>query len=471
MDGVAHDRSAVLVDKRPVRGRHSRAVVEILHAEGHPREQAWIVPCRHDGVDGFSTGSAGERIIALGGQAWRAEARHESDGVRLSGFYEHIDSAFFNPSIGLSNGQTTTGASADIRLAQTLSLYGEASRVEDRVTVSHPARDSEEAGLRWQATGRIVLTGGIHHIHEDTGLVSQVSLPGNYGGIFSPTGLTLSGANFGNPGLTTIANSQPIETVTARIGIDYKITDRLSLQSDFEHAISDADHNRFAVGASYQLNERTRGYARYEAQTGLGSGLSLNQGDRSNAFVAGFETSYRPGASIYSEYRLRDAASGQVLRTYDMQLASGMRQSWGVGSGVQLAANIEYLKIFNGASRDALGLGLGADFTRSADWKGSLRTEFRRIFDDPMAVGNQQQDQYLFTASMARKIDRDWTLLTRNYLLYNKYNENERGIKIGNVVQNRLQIGTAYRPADNDRWAILMRYDYKIYLIKVVLQP
>ena len=54
--------------------------------------------------------------------------------------------------------------------------------------------------------------------------------------------------------------------------------------------MSDNDHSRFVVGATYQVSERTESYGRYEDQTGLGSGLSLNQGDKSNAFVFGIDS-------------------------------------------------------------------------------------------------------------------------------------------------------------------------------------
>jgi hypothetical protein len=411
----------------------------------------------------YSTGAAGERSNALKGKAYRVELAHVSETVTAKGFYELIDPNFVNQSIGITNGQTTMGLDVDVRINPALSAYIDASQVQDNISVGHPARDSEEAGLRWQANDRLTLSGALHHIHEDVGLTSQTNLPGNYGGIYSPNGLALSGANFGNPGLFNIANSAPVETVTARVGITYKLTGRLSIDGDFEHAIADSHHNRFAIGSSYQLAERTRLYARYEDQTGLGSGLSLNQGDRSSAFVAGFDSSYREGSQVYSEYRLRDAMSGQRLRTQDMQLASGVRRSWQVGEGLHLSSNVEYLKVFSGGSRNALGFGVGADFTGSASGKGSVRGEYRRVFDDKNATGNQEQDQYLLTASVAQKLNSDWTLLIRNYYLLNKYNDDATGRPIGNIIQNRAQLGVAFRPVGDDRLIALMRYDFKTY--------
>jgi hypothetical protein len=411
----------------------------------------------------FSTGAAGERNSAQSGNAYRVELAHQSTGITAKGFYEHIDPSFVNQSVGLTSGQTTMGGNVDIRLSSVLGAFADASRIQDVISAKHPARDSEEAGLRWLASDRMTLSGSLHHIHEDAGLTSQINLPGNYGGIFNPGGLALSGANFGNPGLTNIANVSAIEAVTARLGVNYRITDRLTLDGDVEHSVSDADHNRFAVGGSYKLAERTRLYARYEDQTGLGSGLSLNQGDRSSAFVAGFDSSYREGSQVYSEYRLRDSTSVQQLRVQDMQLASGVRRSWQAGEGLQLSSNVEYLKVFSGGSRDALGFGAGADFTGHRDWKGSVRGEFRRIFDDPTAFGDQTQDQYLFSTSVAHKLSDSWTLLMRNYLLLNTYHDDASGKPTGDIMQDRMQIGAAFRPVGDDRIIGLVRYDLKVY--------
>jgi hypothetical protein len=411
----------------------------------------------------YSTGGLGERSVALSGTAYRFELAHHSDGITARGFFERIDPSFVNPSVGITSGQTTAGGQIDARISRDLAAYADVSRIQDSISAKHPARESEEAGLRWLVSDRLTLTGALHHIHEDAGLTSQTNLPGNYGGIFNPNGLALSGANFGNPGLTNIANTVAIETVTARFGVKYRVSERLNLDGDAETAVSDSDHNRLAIGGSYQLAERTRLYARYEAQTGLGSGLSLNQGDRSNAFVAGFESNYREGSQVYSEYRLRDAQSAQNLRAQDMQLASGLRRSWTLGDGVALSSNVEYLKVFSGGSRDALGFGVGADFTRSKNWKGSIRAEFRRVFDDPNAVGDQTQDQILNTVAMAHKLSDSWTLLARNYLLLNKYRADSLGRPTGDVFQDRAQIGAAFRPIGNDRLIGLVRYDYKVY--------
>ncbi len=399
----------------------------------------------------FSTATAGEVRAALGGTAYRLEATHANKALTLSARYEHVDAGFVNPSIGVTSGQTTFEVNAAIKLGSVVSAYADVSRIRDDISPTHPARESAEGGLRWDVASRLTLSAGVHQLHEDAGLSSQTSLPTNYGGLLT--------ANT----LTTITNTTPLNALTARLALHYKLTDRLTLDAEAEQSIRDVHHNRFALGASYRMAERTRVYARYEGQTGLGSGLSLNQGDRSSALTAGVESSYADGSQIYSEYRLRDAISDQSLRVHDMQLASGVRKTWHLADGLAAATNAEYLKIFSGTARAALGLGAGLDYTASSNTKASVRGEWRRIFDDHSAPGNQTETQYLLTTSLARKLSESWTLLARNTLLLNAYQDDGAGKPRGDVFQDRVQLGAAFRPAGDDRWAALFRYDYRLY--------
>src|SRR5690606_25493284 len=88
--------------------------------------------------------------------------------------------------------------------------------------------------------------------------------------------------------------------------------------------------------------------------------------------------------------------------------------------------------------------------------------EFRRLFDDKSLTGNQSQSLWLNTVAIARKIDRDWTILSRNYLLYTENKDDRAGIKRGNTLQDRFQVGLAWRPVDNNKVNGLARYEYKL---------
>ena len=61
----------------------------------------------------------------------------------------------------------------------------------------------------------------------------------------------------------------------------------------------------------------------------------------------------------------------------------------------------------------------------------------------------------LAQAMLARKLDRDWTLLGRDYLLKTDYSDR------GDIVQNRAQLGVAYRDTDTNRVNALGKIEWK----------
>jgi predicted porin len=213
--------------------------------------------------------------------------------------------------------------------------------------------------------------------------------------------------------------------------------------------------NRWGAGANYQINERSRLYARYEQRTGLGSASSLNPSDRANSFVAGVDNTFASGPTVYSEFRMRDSLSSDTALARDMQLGSGVRNTWNYAPGVTYTAGAEYLRILNGINRDAFAINGGIDYSVDPLWRTSARLEYRRVFNDNATVVDDTQDQYLSTVSLARKIDRDWTLLARNYLLY------QNNHSAGTRLEDRFQIGAAWRPVDHNRWNALARYEFK----------
>lgn len=168
----------------------------------------------------------------------------------------------------------------------------------------------------------------------------------------------------------------------------------------------------------------------------------------------GIDSSYMRGGNVFSEYRLRDAAGVEAS-----QIASGVRNAWAVRDGVLLSTGLERLKILSGSGQDATAASVGVDLTSSPLWKASGRLEWRRL-DAPTStlLGSvQQQDSWLNTLTLARKLDRDWTALTRNYYLAT----NNHGT-LPNGWQDRFQIGAAYRPVDNNRFDLLSKYEYKV---------
>jgi len=240
---------------------------------------------------------------------------------------------------------------------------------------------------------------------------------------------------------------------TARIGLGFKATDRLTVGGEIEQSVSGEARNRYALGGDYRVAERTRIYARAESQTGLSAPSAATTDDSaSNAVVFGVNTSYWRDTQLFSEYRMRDAMSGQ-----DVQQASGVRNGWDLAPGIRLNTAYEGTQVVNGAAPTTQGATVGLDYTAHPLWRGSTKLEHRISGDVSSTPGqNEAFNTTLWQVMAARKINRDWTFLARNYLLKTDYQAR------GDVFQDRIQVGVAYRDTDTNRINALAKYEYKI---------
>ncbi|MGK5046975.1 hypothetical protein ACQ4WP_13900 [Janthinobacterium sp. GB4P2] len=452
-------------------GEHSLLVVEVARTTSTSYSAGGSI---------YTTpsGQAGELRDEVSGNAARVELQHKDEKLEAKAFWSRSDKDFNNTAAGITGGRGEAGVKAGYKLSPAVTVYGEAIRSDERSTDAR--RDAQRLGVAWNASERWLLDVSVQHMKESGGMPSTAGIAPNT----SPlgTGLNPTGGFFGNGtantaidpvtggSITTFAPinpgagagaTVPLDATTVRLGAQYKATERWTLNGDVEKSISDADQHRYGLGAQYQLAERSRLYARYENQTGLASAYSLNPADRSTSFVAGADTGYMPGGTVFGEYRMRDAMDYSLSNQRDLQLASGLRNTWNLGEGLAANTNVEYLKVMNGQQQQAVAVAAGFDYSVNPLWRGSVKLEYRRLFDSEIAPGDQRQDQWLNTIAWARKLSRDWTLLARNYLLYTRNNDDASGAPVGNVLQDRAQLGFAWRPVDDNRFNGLARYEYK----------
>ena len=106
--------------------------------------------------------------------------------------------------------------------------------------------------------------------------------------------------------------------------------------------------------------------------------------------------------------------------------------------------NVERLTSTEGNSTAA---GVGLEYTASELWKGSGRLEWRE---------DNNNTNWLATVGITRKLDRNWTFVGRDY--FNWINPSNGST---DTRQNRLQLGFAYRPVDNNKFDALGLYENK----------
>lgn len=407
------------------------------------------------------------------GDAYRLEFAHAGKDLEARVFAAQTDPAFNNAASPLYGGRGEYNAEVTFDASDRAELYVEALRSEDR-NPDGGERDAAGAGLRYKATERLTLDGGYRAIRETVGAYSTWSSPMPFGDTTGLSGGFATGAAGGalgygqqpldplsglpviRSGGTVPTSDLPVGTQlssdTVRLGLGYKLGDRVVVGAEAEQDVRGEDRNRVALGADYQWAERTRLYGRYEKQTGLTSayGITEAHGD-SDALVLGVDSSYLRDTQAFSEYRMRDAISGR-----DLQAASGIRNQWDIREGLRLSSSAEHVKVYDGETGDATGLAFALDYSANPLWRGAVRVEHRISGDVRETDADERFDTTLLQLMAARKLNRDWTLLARNYLLSTDYTAR------GDVLQDRFQLGVAYRDTDTNRVNALARYEYKL---------
>ena len=405
------------------------------------------------------------------GQAWRVELAHEGERTEGRLFVGQSDPTFNNLAAPLTGGRAEAMVSGGIKMTDTAKLYGRAQHSEDR-NPGTSQRDAGEVGLLLNLSERLTLDMGLRSVRETAGtsITSQSSPFSSTAGLTGSiaTGSGGSAVGFGNQtidpvtGLPQISSGSllggttnhtaGLSTDTVRIGLGFKLSDRLTLGGEVEQDVAGEPRNRYALGGDYRVAERTRIYARAESQTGLSAPSAVTTDDRaSHAVVFGVDTSYWRDTQLFSEYRLRDAMSGQ-----DVQQASGVRNGWDIAPGVRLNTAYEWTQVVSGTAPTTQGASVGLDYTAHPLWRGSTKLEHRISGDvGSTPAQNEAFNTTLWQVMAARKINRDWTFLARNYLLQTDYQDR------GGVFQDKVQVGLAYRDTDTNRINALAKYEYK----------
>jgi hypothetical protein len=272
-------------------------------------------------VNTYVTPALAAQVGEVSGNAARVDLRHDGERWQLHAFAARSDAGFNNQAAAFSGGRSDAGVRVDTRVSEQVRLYAEALRADD--DISGAQRQGAQLGLRYQASERLTVDLAVRSVHEEgsangngLSVAAPVTAPlgaartgsllsGNGGGFFGngagaidpATGLPI--VNNGSVFPTTSAAGgglQNLDATTVRLGLRYKATERLGLRGEVELGI-DGDHRRrAALGADYQLAERTRAYGRLESQSGLSSLYAISPSSRSNVFVAGLETDYMAAA-------------------------------------------------------------------------------------------------------------------------------------------------------------------------------
>ncbi len=347
------------------------------------------------------------------GDAGRVELRHKSAGTELRAYFGETAGTFSNAGSIQLPGRIEGG----LKLSQ---------RLDDKTRVSVQGVLTEET-----QTG---------NTRRGVGVDVERTLPGNVrvevGGRVSDEKVAVTGA----PGSV----NNEVRSAHVKVTAPVPKLPGASVNVEYENDLVATERRTVAVGADYQLRNKTRLYAKHEFVSDLAGPLEANAFGQRNTTVVGLDTEYMRDGQLFNEYRARDSVSGR-----EAEAAIGLRNLWHVADGLRLNTTFERVTAMQGDGRNESTAGTAAiEYTRDPDWKGTARLELR---------DGANSDSLLNTLGYARKLDRDWTLLGKTIL----YLVDNSAPGAHDRMQGRFQTGLAWRQTDVDRWSALMKYEFK----------
>jgi uncharacterized repeat protein (TIGR01451 family) len=237
--------------------------------------------------------------------------------------------------------------------------------------------------------------------------------------------------------------------IRGKVKADLPFLSGASAFGEIEQDLDEADKRLIAIGADYRLRKLAKLYARHEFISSAAGINTLNSAQQRNNTVVGIDANYMKNGKVYSEYRLNDSFDGR-----SGQAAIGLRNQFQLMKGLGLNFGFERVFTLEGqAINDGTAITSAIDYTGSTNWKATARAEARFTSNENL---------YLNSLGYGLKLNRDWTLLTKNIISLST-RENVSGL---NKLQERLQVGAAFRSASTNKFDALFRYEFKHELDK-----
>ncbi len=461
-----------------------------------------MIEVAHSALDQSQDGSLlTAEVPKESGNAERIDLREQYgafQGILTAG---KSDVGFYNPTATLQGGREEIAARGSYQVDPDLKLSAELIKSVDRN--SDAERTAGQVYADYRLSDIFSVEVGIRRSEDKVGSLDGSPVAVNaYAAGISNTAIGESYTPVATNSPTLASNPNLTNSTSVRLRLTAHLGEKSSVYGEYERDVVDADKQRYAVGGDYQLFERTRIYAEHEWSTSSSGPYGLSEGAHDSLTTIGIANTYMKDGEVFSEYRLRDADDER-----DAQAAFGVRNLWNLADGVRVTAGFERQDTFsnsltgsttalptnasvtpstatassiagstilttsttttngapivNGAAAitniasaiapvgAATSLTGGFELTYDPGWKAAGRLELRQ---DP------NYNTVLSTLAYSAKINRDWTLITRNYLNY----LDARNDTVADEYEERVQLGAAYRPVDNNTWNALGRYELRM---------
>ena len=420
-----------------------------------------------------TTGSFAGRVGEVSGNAERVELRHADASLRARAYALRSDDSFYNPSSGVTAGKSDAGVSGAYQINPQLSVNAEVAKQDNRILGSTSTSGSVGVGIKVNPS--LTINAGLRHVTQ-TNLTQQTLANGSCTSAAgsSSTANTTTGYNTGfginqqgnqnidpatgNPIVCTPAAIVPVAAVPATkldasslfVNANYKATPSVNLSGEVQKETNTDSSLLYRLGADWRVADKTRIYGRYENANSYSGIYGLGTGASMQTYALGIDTQYMKDGSAYNEYRLRDTGNANTV-----EAAVGLRNGWRLAEGWRLNTNLERTvsrsadasAVNPNVSTGATAAAVGLEYTANPLWKASGRVEWRK---------DNSNQNWLTTLSAVRKINRDWSVLFRDY-----YSLIQPQSGAADNRQNRAQMGLAFRPVDNNQVDALGLLEYK----------
>jgi len=371
---------------------------------------------------------------AASGLASRAEATYDKDGVQARVFIAQTDKDFVNSASPVLGGRREIAAKVTAQVAPDTKVFADGQSTVNRV--NGDTNTSMKVG---------VITELATQLRAEVGLVSQSATGAVIGATVNSAAPVGTGSTLNPLGDSRITGVLPNDTraVYGRLTW-HNEGDRSTAYVEASQDVTQSSANTYALGTTYRVTDWARLYARHEHVNSVSGLYGLGSSRSGSATVLGVDTTYAQDGTAFSEFRSRDVAEGDVA-----QWAVGLRHGFTVAPGLRAVAGFEELKALSGAGGTSRAVSGGLDWTANPLWRASTKLEYRTAPDT---------SSWLSTIAASRKMNENWTLLARNYY----YSTKPTALGQLAQVQDRLQLGYAWRDNELNRKNVLGKYEYKL---------
>jgi uncharacterized repeat protein (TIGR01451 family) len=231
------------------------------------------------------------------------------------------------------------------------------------------------------------------------------------------------------------------ELVSAIVGVRWapKFLNGANLDAEYEQEIADAEHFRFKLGADYAITPAVKAYLLSEwASTDRGA-FAIGESARSNTSIrGGVEYRLTDNVKGFSEYRANQGS-------FDAGVANGLTVTAQPTESLQLRGRVEHVEALTEVYQGNTAAGIGA--TWEPEGGNSIVAG-----DIEYSLSQADRETWYANSTVGYRTD-EVTFLARNRFAQTEEAEGDR-------VRDRLRVGAAYRPVNNDKLNALAWYEY-----------